>query len=200
MSRIVKYSESFDFAAAAATAAAGGIAIANGFGKLGLGWVSERWGRENTMIGAFIMSGVLLIGSVVAGNAGSETLFIVTAISSIFFWASLFSLFPVAIGHYYGNVAAGANYGMLYAIAKGTGGVYGGILTSLVISRHGFSTGMVVAGILAIIAGLLILPLKFFPVTWRGREPEPQSPEQSGRFVPDPSALEEDTLEKTAVR
>ena len=30
------------------------------------------------------------------------------------------------IGHYYGNAAAGANYGILYAIAKGTGGVYGG--------------------------------------------------------------------------
>jgi OFA family oxalate/formate antiporter-like MFS transporter len=188
MSRIVGYSESFGFTAAAATAAAGGISIANGFGKLGLGWVSERLGRENTMIGAFVMSGVLLIGSVVAGNAGSEILFIVAAISSIFFWASLFSLFPVAIGHYYGNAAAGSNYGMLYAIAKGTGGIYGGILTSLLITRHGFSTGMVVAGILAVVAGLLIVPLKFFPVKWR--EPKPPS----GRFVPAP--VNEDALEK----
>src|SRR3954454_6783477 len=114
MSRIVKYSDSFGFAAAAATAAAGGIALANGFGKRGMGWVSERLGRENTMIGSFVMSGLLLIGSVAAGNAGSESLFIFTAIASIFFWASLFSLFPVAIGHYYGNAAAGANYGLLY--------------------------------------------------------------------------------------
>ena len=54
MSRIVKYADSFGFAAAAGTAAAAGISIANGFGKLGLGWVSERLGRENTMIGAFM--------------------------------------------------------------------------------------------------------------------------------------------------
>ena len=135
------------------------------------------------MIGSFVLSGVLLIGSVAAGNAGSETLFIFTAISSIFFWAALFSLFPVAIGHYYGNVAAGANYGLLYAIAKGTGGVYGGILTSLLISNHGFSYSMRAAGILAIVAGVLIVPLKFFPVLWRGREPESLEPARAGRFT-----------------
>ena len=66
----------------AGTAAAAGISIANGFGKLGLGWFSERLGRENTMIGAFIMSGLLLIGSVAAGNSGSEFLFLVTAIAA----------------------------------------------------------------------------------------------------------------------
>ncbi len=198
MSRIVKYSESFGFAAAAATAAAGGIAIANGFGKLGLGWVSERLGRENTMIGAFVMSGVLLIGSVAAGNAGSETLFIVAAISSIFFWASLFSLFPTLIGHYYGNAAAGANYGLLYAIAKGTGGVYGGILTSVLIANHGFSYSMRAAGILAIVAGLLLVPLKFFPVVWRGREPQSPEPADVTRFSTAQPALE-DTYEKSAV-
>jgi OFA family oxalate/formate antiporter-like MFS transporter len=191
MSRIVKYSESFGFAAAAATAAAGGISIANGFGKLGLGWVSERLGRENTMIGAFIMSGLLLVGSVVAGNAGSEILFIVAAIASIFFWASLFSLFPTVIGHYYGNAAAGANYGILYAIAKGTGGVYGGILTSLLISKHGFSYSMTVAGILAIVAGLMLVPLKFLPVTWRGKEPEPGQADDPSRPVAAPRAVEE---------
>jgi OFA family oxalate/formate antiporter-like MFS transporter len=199
MSRIVKYSESFGFAAVAATAAAGGIAIANGFGKLSLGWVSERLGRENTMIGAFVSSGVLLIGSVAAGNAGSETLFVVTAIGAIFFWASLFSLFPAAIGHYYGNAAAGANYGLLYAIAKGTGGVYGGILTSVLISNHGFSYGMRAAGILAIVAGLLLVPLKFFPVVWRGREPEPLQPEDAGRPLVAPPVLEEARFEKSGV-
>jgi MFS transporter, OFA family, oxalate/formate antiporter len=196
MSRIVKYSESFGFAAVAGTAAAAGISIANGFGKLGLGWVSERLGRENTMIGAFVMSGLLLIGSVAAGNAGSEMVFIVAAISSIFFWASLFSLFPTVIGHYYGNAAAGANYGILYAIAKGTGGVYGGILTSVLISNHGFSYSMRVAGILAIVAGLLIVPLKFFPVLGPRREAEPVEADDPSR----PIAATPARRETTAVR
>jgi OFA family oxalate/formate antiporter-like MFS transporter len=181
MSRIVQYSGSFGFAAAAGTAAAAGIAIANGFGKLSLGWVSERVGGENTMIGSYVLSGLLLLGSVAAGNSGSEPLFILTAVLSIFFWASLFSLFPIAIGHYYGNVSAGANYGVLYAIAKGSGGVYGGIVTSVLINHHGFSYGMEAAGILAIVAGLILIPLKFFPVVWRGRGPE--SPELDADLV-----------------
>jgi len=198
MSRIIKYSESFGFAATAGTAAAAGIAIANGFGKLSLGWVSERLGRENTMIGSFVLSGLLLIGSVAAGTSGNEPLFIFTAISSIFFWAALFSLFPVAIGHYYGNVAAGANYGILYAVAKGTGGVYGGILTAVLISHHGFSYSMRAAGILAIIAGLILVPLKFFPVVWRGREPEPLQPAEASPPAAAPPAVKE-TREKSGV-
>lgn len=198
MSRIVQYSGSFGFAAGAGTAAAAGISIANGFGKLGLGWLSERLGSENTMIGAYVLSGLLLLGSVAAGNAGSEPLFVVTAILSIFFWASLFSLFPAAIGHYYGNAAAGANYGLLYAAAKGTGGVYGGIITSILITNHGFSYGMRAAGILAIVAGLLIVPLKFFPVVWRGREPEPLQPADASRPGAAPPAIK-DAFEKSAV-
>lgn len=198
MSRIVQYAHSFGFAAAAGTAAAAGISIANGFGKLGLGWVSERLGGENTMIGAYVLSGLLLLGSVVAGNAGSEALFVITAILSIFFWASLFSLFPAMIGHYYGNAASGANYGLLYAVAKGTGGIYGGIVTSLLISNHGFSTGMEAAGALAIVAGLLIVPLKFFPVRWRGRETQSVQPADVSRPAAAPPALK-DSFEKSGV-
>jgi OFA family oxalate/formate antiporter-like MFS transporter len=151
------------------------------------------------MIGSFVLSGVLLIGSVAAGNAGSETLFIVTAIASIFFWASLFSLFPVAIGHYYGNAAAGANYGILYAIAKGTGGVYGGIITSVLISSHGFSYSMRAAGILAIVAGLMLIPLRFFPVVWRGREPEAPRVAEAGRPAVAQAALDTALVDKSGI-
>lgn len=172
MSRILQYSSSFGFAATAGTLAAVGISVANGFGKLGLGWLSERLGPENTMIGSYVMSGLLLIGSVVAGNLGSQPLFVVSSILSIFFWASLFALFPITIGHYYGNAAAGSNYGLLYAIAKGSGGVYGGILTAVLITAHGFSFGMTVAGILAIVAGLILIPLRLFPIGGRGSRRE----------------------------
>ncbi|TAM95322.1 MAG: MFS transporter [Rhizobiaceae bacterium] len=170
MSKIVAYSNSFGFTATAATAAAGGISIANGFGKFILGSASERWGRENTMVLSYVLCGLLLLATVVAGNVGSEPLFVVAAILGIFFWASLFSLFPIIIGHYYGNSGAGGNYGVLYAIAKGTGGLYGGIISAVLIHHHGFSYGMTVAGIMAIIAGLVILPLKYFPPVWRHQD------------------------------
>jgi OFA family oxalate/formate antiporter-like MFS transporter len=167
MSKIVAYSNSFGFTAAAATAAAGGIAMANGFGKLVLGALSERLGRENVMIFSYVISGLFLFLTIFAGTTHHEMLFVCAAILGIFFWASLFSLFPIVIGHYFGEVAAGGNYGVLNAIAKGAGGLYGGILSTILITHHGYSFGISIAGGMAIIAGLVIVPLKYSPPVWR---------------------------------
>jgi MFS transporter, OFA family, oxalate/formate antiporter len=166
ISKMVAYSKSFHFTAAAATAAAGGIALANGFGKLGLGGLSQRFGCETMMIVSYTACGLLLFGTIVAGNMQAQTLFVCAAILAIFFWASLFSLFPIAIGHYFGEASAGGNYGFLYAAAKGSGGFYGGILSTVLIVQHGFTVAIGVAGLMSIAAGLLIIPLKSRPPVW----------------------------------
>ena len=167
VSKIVKYSNSFGFAAAAATAAAGGIAIANGLGRVALGALSERIGRETAMIWSYIVTGVFLALTIVAGAIHSEILFVLTAILAIFFWGPLFSLFPAVIGQYYGEAAAGSNYGILYAIAKGSGGLYGGVLSAILISQHGYPIAMGVAAAMAVCAGLLIIPLKNNAPVWQ---------------------------------
>ncbi len=118
------------------------------------------------MILSYVACGLLLFGTVFAGTAHNETLFVCAAILAIFFWASLFSLFPIAIGHYFGETAAGGNYGVLYAIAKGSGGIYGGILSTVLIVEHGFGFAIGVAGFMAIVAGVLIIPLKYSPPVW----------------------------------
>jgi OFA family oxalate/formate antiporter-like MFS transporter len=166
ISKMVAYSNSFKFTATAATAAAGGIALANGFGKLTLGALSERLGCENMMISAYVACGLLLFLTIFAGVKHYELLFVCAAILGIFCWASLFSLFPIAIGHYYGEAAAGGNYGVLYAIAKIPGGLYGGILSTILITAYGFSFAIGIAAIMAIAAGLIIIPLKFSPPVW----------------------------------
>lgn len=166
MSKMVAYSNSFKFAATAATAAAGGIAAANGWGKLSLGALAGRIGCENAMILAYTLCGLLLFVTIYAGHAHLELLFVCAAIAAIFFWASLFSLFPIAVGHYFGEMSAGGNYGVLYAIAKGSGGLYGGILSAILISHFGFSLAIAIAGVMAIVAGFVIVPLKFCPPLW----------------------------------
>jgi len=173
MSKIVAYSESFRFAATAATAAAGGIALANGFGKLILGALSQRFGIENMMVVSYATCGLFLFMTIYAGSNGDELLFVCAAILAIFFWASLFSLFPIAIGYYFGPSSAGGNYGILYAIAKGSGGLYGGILSTLLIMHFGFSLAIALAGGMAIVAGLVVIPLKYSPPIWRGPPKEP---------------------------
>ena len=160
VSKIVKYSNSFGFTAAAATAAAGGIAISNGIGRVVLGGLSERIGRETAMIWSFLLTGVFLFLTIIAGTAHSEVLFVIAAMLAIFFWGPMFSLFPATIGQYFGGAASGSNYGLLYAIAKGSGGLYGGVLSAVLITQNGYPFAMGVAALMAICAGLLIIPLR----------------------------------------
>jgi MFS transporter, OFA family, oxalate/formate antiporter len=169
VSKIVKYSNSFHFAVAAATAAAGGIAISNGLGRVVLGSLSEYIGRETAMIWSYILTGVFLALTILAGAIHSEILFVVTAILAIFFWGPLFSLFPATIGQYFGEAAAGANYGILYAIAKGSGGFYGGVLSAILITQHGYPVAMGAAAAMAVCAGLLIIPLRNNAPIWHGQ-------------------------------
>ncbi len=65
-----------------------------------------------------------------------------------------------------GEAAAAYDSGMLDAIAKGSGGVYGGILSTILVIQHGFGFAMGVAGFMAIVAGVIIVPLKFAPPVW----------------------------------
>lgn len=170
VSKMVKYSDSFGFAAAAATAAAGGITLFNGLGRVLLGGLSERFGRENSMIVSYILTGVFLFLSIVAGNAHSDVFFVICSVLAIFFWGPLFSLFPAVIGQYYGDMASGSNYGILYAIAKGSGGIYGGVLSAILITGHGYPFAMGVSALMAVAAGLLIVPLRKSPPIWTGEQ------------------------------
>jgi OFA family oxalate/formate antiporter-like MFS transporter len=163
VTKIVKYSNSLHFTAAAATGAAGGIAFFNGLGRIALGSFSEKIGRENAMIGSYILCGLFLFLTIIAGSTGSDVLFVIAVIGAFFFWGPLFSLFPATIGQYYGDLASGSNYGWLYGIAKGSGGIYGGVLSAILIGEHGYTFAMGVAAVMAIIAGLLIIPLKSSP-------------------------------------
>ena len=168
VSQIVAYAKSFKFTALAGTLAASGITISNGVGRVVLGGISERIGRESAAIWTYILTAVFLFLTVVAGAVHSEALFVITAVVAIFFWGPLFTLFPAMIGQYYGSLAAGSNYGLLYAIAKGSGGVYGGILTAILVKQAGFPVAMSVSAVMAIVAGLLIIPLKSNQPVWKG--------------------------------
>ena len=168
VTKIIKYSNSLGFKAAAATAAAGGVALFNGLGRAVLGGLSQRTGVENAMIWSYILTGVFLFLAMIAGAAHSEVLFVIAVCCSFFFWGPLFSLFPATIGQYFGEMSAGSTYGILYAIAKGSGGIYGGVLSAVLITQNGYPFAMGVAALMAVCAGLLIIPLKNSPPVWSG--------------------------------
>jgi OFA family oxalate/formate antiporter-like MFS transporter len=47
----------------------------------------------------------------------------------------------------------------LYAIAKGSGAIYGGVLTAIMIGSLGWINTMVISGLFGIMAALLAIPL-----------------------------------------
>ncbi len=166
VSKAVQYSHTFGFTAVAATAAAGGLALAGGGGRPVMGWLSEYIGREMALILSCILCGVSVFLMLIGGAVHSEGLFLFGIIFCVCFWGATYGLFPTVVGHYYGAVASGSNYGILYAIAKGLAGVFGGVISAVLISTFGSTFTIVVSGIMAVAAGLICIPLAFRPVIW----------------------------------
>jgi OFA family oxalate/formate antiporter-like MFS transporter len=166
VSKAVQYSHSFGFTAAAATAAAGGLAIAGGGGRPMMGWLSEYIGREVALILSCFLCSLCAFLMLIGGAVHGQGLFLIGVIGIVCFWGATFGLFPTIVGHYYGSVASGSNYGILYAIAKGLAGVFGGVISAVLISTLGLTFTILVSGFMALFAGLICIPLKFHPPVW----------------------------------
>ncbi|XBS68678.1 hypothetical protein ABK905_18905 [Acerihabitans sp. KWT182] len=83
----------------------------------------------------------------------------------------MYSLFASIVGYYYGEVASGSNYGMLYATAKGLGGIYGGVLASFLITTYGHPFTIIVSSVMALLSGFILLPLWKHPPHLERGEP-----------------------------
>ena len=126
---------SWGFSAATLTLAATLTPLANGGARVFWGWVSDRLGRENTMIIAFTLQALCLYGVVAFGQA-SPTMFVVTLVLVYFTWGEIYSLFPATAGDYFGTKHATSNYAVLYT-AKGAASIFGGWVSALLFERSG---------------------------------------------------------------
>ena len=91
--------------------------IANGGARPFFGWVSDRIGRENTMIIAFGLGGISYLALGTVGN--NPWLFVLFAGLIFFTWGEIFSLFPSTCTDAFGSKYATVNASLLYT-AKGT--------------------------------------------------------------------------------
>lgn len=100
----------------------------NGLTRPFFGWVSDRIGRENTMVLAFGLEGIAMaIWLITRDNA---VLFVLMSGVVFFGWGEIFSLFPSTLTDTFGAKHATMNYGFLY-MAQGVGSVLGGPLAAL---------------------------------------------------------------------
>jgi OFA family oxalate/formate antiporter-like MFS transporter len=102
--------------------------ITNGATRPLFGWISDRIGRENTMLIAFALEGTAMTLWLLA--RGNPILFVLLSGLVFFGWGEIFSLFPSTLTDTFGTKHATANYGCLY-MAQGVGSVLGGPVAAL---------------------------------------------------------------------
>jgi OFA family oxalate/formate antiporter-like MFS transporter len=102
--------------------------VTNGLTRPFFGWVSDRIGRENTMVIAFTIEGVAM--TLWLWMRGNPVIFTLMSGVVFFGWGEIFSLFPSTLTDTYGPEHATSNYGFLY-IAQGVGSILGGPIAAL---------------------------------------------------------------------
>ena len=101
--------------------------ITNGLTRPFFGWVSDRIGREKTMLIAFGLEAIAMTLWLLTRDI--TLLFVVFSGIVFFGWGEIFSLFPATLTDTFGERHAIANYGFLY-MAQGIGSIFGGPLAA----------------------------------------------------------------------
>jgi len=137
--------------------------VANGVARVFWGWVSDRIGRENTMVVTFFLHTGCLISVVTLGRTSSVML-TTTLILTFFTWGQIYSLFPSTNGDYFGSKHATSNYSFLYS-AKGVASIIGAPIAAWLFGVLG-SWDAVIYGsaCLAFLSGCTALVLRTRPL------------------------------------
>src|SRR5690606_12790939 len=119
------------------------------------GWVSDRFGRENTMGLVFIMEGLAI--TLWFYTADNPIAFVFLSGVVFFGWGEIFSLFPSTLTDSFGPKHATTNYGFLY-MAQGVGAILGAPVAAAIMEATGsWSTVFAIVICMDILAGILAL-------------------------------------------
>lgn len=126
--------------------------LCNGFTRPLTGWISDKLGRENTMLLVFSGEGIAILGLMQFGH--SPLGFMIFAPMIFLCWGEIFSIFPAVSCDTFGTKFAAANNGFLYT-AKGTASLLVPLASVLKASTGSWVAVLWVAAIMSIVAALL---------------------------------------------
>jgi OFA family oxalate/formate antiporter-like MFS transporter len=134
--------------------------LANGFSRVFWGWVSDRTGRELAMAVAFGLQAVSLWLLLTLGPLGTAW-FALTFVLTYFTYGEIFSLFPSAVGDYFGTRYATSNNATLYT-AKGVSALVlsGGPAALLFETFGNWSAVFYISVAMALVAAALMFALR----------------------------------------
>jgi OFA family oxalate/formate antiporter-like MFS transporter len=124
--------------------------LANGFTRPLCGFISDRLGRENTMLVVFVGEGIALLGLMKFGH--NPIAFMTFAALVFLCWGEIYSIFPALCADTFGVKNAAANAGTLYT-AKGTAALLVPLASMLSVSGNWDQVFMICAAI-TVVAGL----------------------------------------------
>jgi OFA family oxalate/formate antiporter-like MFS transporter len=137
--------------------------LANGASRIFWGWFSDRAGRENTMVIAFLLQAACLVAVAKLGRT-SGPLFTIALVLTFFTWGEVYSLFPSTLGDYFGSKHATSNYAFLYT-AKGVAAYLGTYLGTRLFEQTGkWDYAFYASAVLATLSGLMALILRSRPL------------------------------------
>ena len=126
--------------------------ILNGITRPFFGWVSDRIGRELTMLIAF---GLEAAGILLLYMFGQHPVAFVVLTGLVFFaWGEIYSLFPSTCTDSFGTKFATANAGLLYT-AKGTASLLVPLSSVLAAATGSWHSVFIVASVMNAVAALL---------------------------------------------
>jgi len=157
--KAVAFADQFGLPAAVLTAAASVVALADSAGLLAIGGLSDRLGRERTAAATVTLSGVAIALAVWTGATQRALPFVVLLGAAAFFRSPVFSIVPSLVGEYYGQARSSENYAVLYT-AKAWGGIGGGVVASLLITRVGWSMAFLLGAAALSVVGLSLTRLR----------------------------------------
>ena len=133
--------------------------LANGGARIFWGSVSDKLGRERTMVLTFGLQAICLLAVVMLGQ--TSVAWYITAIVLVYFtWGQIYSLFPATSGDYFGSRHATSNYALLYT-AKGTAAFIILWLGPFLFEQTGsWTMGLYVSAAMALASAVMALQLR----------------------------------------
>jgi len=147
----------------AGTAMALFYALANGFGRIIWGMLSDKLGRKASLTLMLSAQGIVMLLFFYMG--GTPALLYLGAALVGFNFGGNFALFPAATADYFGNKNVGKNYGWVFS-AYGVGGIVGPIMagkfgdTVAAKGVEAWHPAFIIAGVACLVAAALGLMLK----------------------------------------
>jgi MFS family permease len=151
ISYMVPFAKDLGFGPLIAASSAGVLSIINGTGRTLTGYVSDRFGRKQTLLAVLLVSAVALVGLLYAGKAQNEFAFLSFAFLVGFGGGAFYPMFASLTPDYFGENNNASNYGLIYS-SKLIGSVVGIGVGANVIDAWDYTGAYWIAAVSALVS------------------------------------------------